>query len=116
MASTSLTVAPVPLVTVKGVYTIILPLYILYHFYSILLLMRKFVKHFQQTNIKKSNQHEQNVIYPSCLLEGGACVITEVGDGRVGCSTSVVRCRGREPGRTIVGVGAELATGFVRIS
>lgn len=26
--------------------------------------------------------------YPSWRLEGGACVMTEVGDGMVGCSAS----------------------------
>lgn len=61
-------------------------------------------------------KYEFSVIYPSCLLEGGACVITDVGEGRVGCSESLLKCKGREPGRTIVGVGAELAEGFVRIS
>lgn len=65
---------------------------------------------------KNRGKQEYGVIYPSCLLEGGACVITDVGEGRVGCSGSLLKCRGREPGRTIVGVGAELTKGFVRIS
>lgn len=58
-------------------------------------------------------QQEHTAVYLSCLLEGGACVMTEVGEGRVGWSASLLKCRGREPGRTMVGVGAELTTGFV---
>lgn len=44
-------------------------------------------------------------------LEGGACVMTEVGEGMVGWRASKPKCSEREPGRTIVGVGAELLGG-----
>lgn len=44
-------------------------------------------------------------------LEGGACVMTEVGEGMVGWRPSKPKCSGREPGRTMVGVGAELLGG-----
>lgn len=37
--------------------------------------------------------------------------MTEVGDGMVGWKPSKPRCSGREPGRIIVGVGAELLGG-----
>lgn len=37
--------------------------------------------------------------------------MTEVGDGMVGWRASKPKCSGREPGRTIVGVGAELLGG-----
>lgn len=49
--------------------------------------------------------------YPRFRLEGGACVMTEVGDGMVGWSASKPKCSGREPGRTIVGVGPEILGG-----
>lgn len=44
-------------------------------------------------------------------LEGGACVMTEVGEGMVGWRPSKPKCSGREPGRTMVGVGAEILGG-----
>lgn len=72
--------------------------------------------HSANTGGKLKHKQEHAVFYLSCLLEGGACVITDVGDGNVGWRASLLKCRGREPGRTIVGVGAELATGFERIS
>ena len=37
--------------------------------------------------------------------------MTEVGEGMVGCRASKPRWRGSEPGRTMVGVGAELTAG-----
>lgn len=43
------------------------------------------------------------------LFEGGVLVITEVGEGWVGIMESNPWWRGSEPGRTIVGVGVELA-------
>lgn len=50
------------------------------------------------------------VAYPKLVrLEGGACVMTEVGEGMVGWRASKLKCR--EPGRTMVGVGAELLGG-----
>lgn len=52
-----------------------------------------------------------NLTHPRVRLEGGACVMTEVGDGMVGWRASKPKCSGREPGRTIVGVGAELLGG-----
>lgn len=49
--------------------------------------------------------------HPRVRLEGGVCVMTDVSEGMVGCMASKPRCRGREPGRTMVGVGAELLGG-----
>lgn len=43
------------------------------------------------------------------LLEGGVRVMTDVGDGWVGFIESYAKCRGSEPGRTMVGVGVALA-------
>lgn len=54
--------------------------------------------------------------YPSCLLEGGACVMTEVGEGSVGCRGSYPKCSGKDPGRMMVGVGVEMITGFEALS
>lgn len=54
--------------------------------------------------------------YPSCLLAGGAWVMTEVGEGSVGCRGSYPKCSGSEPGRTMVGVGVETMTGLGTIS
>lgn len=54
--------------------------------------------------------------YPSCLLAGGAWVMTEVGEGSVGCRGSYPKCSGSEPGRTMVGVGVEMMTGLGTIS
>lgn len=52
------------------------------------------------------------VAHPKLVrLEGGACVMTEVGEGMVGWRASKPKCSGREPGRTMVGVGAELLGG-----
>lgn len=48
------------------------------------------VLRFLSSDINKSKR-EHSVIYPSCLLEGGACVITDVGEGSVGCSGSLLK-------------------------
>lgn len=62
-------------------------------------------------SLAKTNQRIWNLTYPKVRFEGGACVMTEVGDGMVGCRASKPKCSGREPGRTIVGVGAEFLGG-----
>lgn len=38
-------------------------------------------------------------------------MMTDVGEGMVGCRASKPKCSGSEPGRTIVGVGAEFLGG-----
>lgn len=42
--------------------------------------------------------------------------MTEVGEGSVGCRGSYPKCSGRDPGRTIVGVGVEMIIGFETFS
>ena len=58
-------------------------------------------------------------------LEGGVGVMTEVGEGMVGCRASKPKWSGREPGLgrigrapclTMVGVGAELSTDLGGVS
>lgn len=53
-----------------------------------------------------------DITHPKVRFEGGACVMTEVGDGMVGWRASKPKCSGREPGRTMAGVGAEFLGGM----
>ena len=68
----------------------------------------------QETHLHRNinRTEEMSDTHPSCLLEGGVCVMTDVGEGSVGFSESNPMWRGSEPGRTMVGVGAELGAGF----
>lgn len=64
--------------------------------------------HISKWIINANEMLNECVAYLS-LLEGGVRVMTDVGDGWVGFIASYPKCRGSDPGRTMVGVGVALA-------